>query len=191
MKILVIADLHTWNTRELENIQGLDYDCCCLLGDIPEAALKIIKQLVHKPLFGVLGNHDEPDTLSRCGIDNIDRKSVTINGVKIVGFGGSHRYKNGEYPMLTQKESITAAAVCPCGDILVSHDTAYHAMKRFDKAHCGLKGLSRYMVKNKPALNICGHYHVNERRTFKHCEIICVYRCAIVTVPEYTVELVF
>ncbi len=191
MKILTIADLHTWNTRELESIQGLDYNCCCLLGDISEGVLKIIKLLVNKPLFGVLGNHDDPSSLSHCGIDNIDRKCVTINGVKIVGFGGSHRYKNGDYPMLTQKESIIAADVCPCGDILISHDTAYHVMKRFDKAHCGLKGLSGYIANSKPSLNICGHYHVNERRIFKGCEIICVYRCAIVSVPENTVEFVF
>ncbi|MDE6728415.1 MAG: hypothetical protein K2J80_10835 [Oscillospiraceae bacterium] len=93
IKILVITDLHYWDKSELELIRELEYDCCCLLEDIPEAALKIIKQQVQKPLFGVLGNHDRLTTLSSCGIANISRNSVTVNGVTIAGFGGSHRYK--------------------------------------------------------------------------------------------------
>ena len=79
MIILAIADLHDWSVDELELIRDLDFDCCCLLGDIPDAALEIIKRLVQKPLFGVLGNHDELSTLSRCGIQNLDGKSVTVN----------------------------------------------------------------------------------------------------------------
>ncbi|MDE7400190.1 MAG: metallophosphoesterase family protein [Oscillospiraceae bacterium] len=193
MIILAIADLHDWSVDELELIRELEYDCCCLLGDIPDAALKIIKRLVQKPLFGVLGNHDEPSTLSRCGIQNLDGKSVTVNGVTIAGFGGSHRYKNGDYPMLTQRESIIAAKLCPKADILISHDTVYHAMERLDNAHCGLKGISKYIVKNKPGLNICGHYHISDskRRLYKGCDILCVYRCALVKFPENTTEIIF
>lgn len=191
IKILAIADLHDWSADELELIREFEYDCCCLLGDIPSAALEIIKQFVRKPLFGVLGNHDEPSTLSRCGIQNLDGKSVTVNSVTIVGFGGSHRYKNGDYPMLTQRESITAARSCPKADILISHDTVYHAMERLDNAHCGLKGISRYIAKSKPGLNICGHYHENTHQKYKHCDILCVYRCALVKFPENTAEVIF
>lgn len=191
MKILAIADLHDWSANELELIRDLEYDCCCLLGDIPDAALEIIKRIVQKPLFGVLGNHDELSTLSRCGIPNLDGKSVTVNGVTIAGLGGSHRYKSGDYPMLTQKESIAAAKLCPKADILISHDTAYHAMKRLDSAHCGLKGISKYIAKNKPTLNIFGHYHENFHGKFKRTELLCVYRCALVTFPENTAEIIF
>ena len=110
---------------------------------------------------GVLGNHDDQGALERCGIYNLDRKVTVINGVSIAGIGGSHRYKNGDYPMLTQKESIDIAEHCPKADILISHDAAFHVMKRLDKAHCGLKGISEYISRNKPKLNICGHYHEN------------------------------
>ena len=195
IKILAIADLHNWSKSELELISGLEYDCCCLLGDIPEVALNIIKRLVdtHKPLFGVLGNHDNLNSLSRCGIANLDGKSVTISGVTIAGLGGSHRYKKGDYPMLTQWESIKAAASCPRSDILISRDTAYHAMERLDDAHCGLKGISRYISRSKTGLNICGHYHVNDvkRRMYKGCDILCVHRCALVSFPENTAEIIF
>ena len=191
MRILVIADLHYWDKSELELIRELDYDCCCLLGKIPETALNLIKQYVQTPLFGVLENHDALTTLSSCGITDVSGKSVAINGVTIAGLGGSHRYKPGDYPMLTQEESVTAAAACPHGDILISHDTAFGIMKRRDTAHCGLKGISKYIKQNKPKLNICGHYHENVRRKFKRCDILCVYRCALVSFPEITVEVVF
>lgn len=191
MRILIITDLHDWVISEIELIRGLKYDCCCLLGDIPETVLKIIKQYVQTPLFGILGNHDALTTLSNCGIIDINGKFVTINGVTIAGLGGSHRYKPGDYPMLTQKESIAAAAACPPGDILISHDTSFGVMKRRDNAHCGLKGISEYIKRNKPTLNICGHYHENVHRKFKRCDILCVYRCALVSFPENTAKIIF
>ncbi len=191
VKILAIADLHTWDRSKLELIQGLEFDCCCLLGDIPRTAIETIKRFVHKPIFGVLGNHDDRSTLEHCGIYNLDQKGTVINGISIAGIGGSHRYKNGDYPMLTQKESISAAERCPKADILISHDTAFHAMKRLDSAHCGLKGISKYISVNKPKLNICGHYHENVRRKYKGCEIICVYGCALVSYPENTMKIIF
>lgn len=194
VKILAIADLHAWDRSELELIKNLEFDCCCLLGDIPQAAIDEIRQLVHrqfKPIFGVLGNHDDQGALERCGIYNLDRKGTVINGVSIAGIGGSHRYKNGDYPMLTQKESIDIAEHCPKADILISHDAAFHVMKRLDKAHCGLKGISKYISRNKPKLNICGHYHENIRRKYKGCEIICVYRCALVSYPSNIMDVIF
>lgn len=191
VKILAVADLHSWDKSELELIQELEFDCCCLLGDIPQAAIEAIKQLVHKPIFGVLGNHDDQGVLERCGIYSLDGKETVINGISVAGIGGSHRYKNGDYPMLTQKESIGAAEHCPKADILISHDTAFHIMKRVDKAHCGLKGISEYISRNKPKLNICGHYHENIRRKYKGCEILCVYRCALVSYPSNIMEIIF
>lgn len=193
IKILAVADLHDWSKGELELINDPEYDCCCLLGDIPEAALNIIKQLVRKPLYGVLGNHDDLNTLSRCGITDLNGKSATVNGVKIAGLGGSHRYKNGDYPMLTQRESIKAAAACPAADILISHDTAYHVMKQLDDTHCGLKGISQYISRSKAGLNICGHYHISDhkRLLYKGCEILSVYRCALVSYPSNIMEIIF
>lgn len=191
MRILIITDLHDWEISEIELVQGLEYDCCCLLGDIPETALRIIKQRVQKPTFGVLGNHDDLTTLSKCGITDLNGKTVTVNGVVLAGIGGSHRYKLGDYPMLTQEESIAAAAACPPGDILISHDTAFGVMKRRDTAHCGLKGISKYIKRNKPMLNICGHYHENVHRRFKRCDILCVYRCALVSFPDDTAKIIF
>lgn len=53
MKILAIADLHAWSTDELHLIADCDADVCCLLGDIPIAAIEVIKQLVHCPIYNL------------------------------------------------------------------------------------------------------------------------------------------
>lgn len=103
LKILAIADLHYWEEREIVRIGDLEYDCCCLLGDIPEDAISAIREQVHKPLLGVLGNHDTFDVLRSNGVEDIDKRAVVVNGVTLAGLSGSHRYKFGEmHPMLTQ-----------------------------------------------------------------------------------------
>ena len=135
---------------------------------------------MEEPLLVVLGNHDEPGALERCGITDLTGKAVTVQGVTIAGLSGSHRYKHGDYSMLTQRESVLAAKKLPAADILISHDTAYHVMGRKDSAHCGLQGISGYISHCKPKLNLCGHYHQNLSRSFSGCKIRCIYRCALV-----------
>ncbi len=175
MRMMVIADLHSWSEQELERICNYEYHCCILLGDIPNQALELIRCVSRKPIFGVLGNHDELNQLERCGIINLHGKTIKLNGITIAGFGGSHRYKDGSYAMLTQRESIAAARSLPPADILISHDTAYYIMGRRDKAHCGLKGISRYIAHRKVKLNLCGHYHETVEKRYRGCEIQCIY----------------
>lgn len=181
LRMMVIADLHAWDKQELKLIKDYDFHCCVLLGDIPLEALKIIRSIVvDESLFGILGNHDEPGALERCGITDLTGKAVTVQGVTIAGLSGSHRYKHGDYSMLTQRESVLVAKKLPAADILISHDTAYHVMGRKDSAHCGLQGISGYISHRKPKLNLCGHYHQNLSRSFRGCKIRCIYRCALV-----------
>lgn len=182
LRILALADLHSWDRLTLETVRNYDFDynSCVLLGDIPLNALIFLREIIEKPMLGVLGNHDELGQLERCGIENLDRKIVTINGVKIAGLSGSHRYKCGNYPLLTQRESIAAAKAIPAADILISHDTAYRLMGRNDAAHCGLKGISRYISRRKPLMNLCGHYHENTSKKYRKCEVRCVFGCSLI-----------
>lgn len=183
LQILAIADLHFGDRQTLETVRNYDFDyntSCVLLGDIPLNALIFLREIIKQPIFGILGNHDEFGQLERCGIENLDRKIVTINGVKIAGLSGSHRYKHGDYPLLTQRESIAAAKAIPAADILISHDTAYRLMGRKDAAHCGLKGISRYISRREPVLNLCGHYHENVSKKCGKCKVRCVFGCTLI-----------
>ena len=110
MKILCIADLHLCDKEALSIIKDIDYDVLILLGDNPVDALQYIKKMNgNRRMFGVSGNHDEWETLDRNGIENIHGKVVNVNGVTFAGMGGSHRYKEGNYAMLTHEESIEIA----------------------------------------------------------------------------------
>jgi len=184
---LFISDLHHWKPEELIKIKAMResgaYDVCVLLGDIPELALKLIKtHNAETPLFGVAGNHDDWNTLAECGIADIHGKAITVNGITVAGFGGSNRYKNGDYAMLTQKESIAASRAIPKADFLVSHDTMYKAFAEKDPAHIGLKGISKYVKRAGIKLNICGHYHTQTARRRNGCTVHCVYRFAVMRV---------
>ena len=180
LRMLCISDLHHYDEEEIKSIQHMEYDVCFLLGDIPQIALYEIKKINTKPLFGVCGNHDEWDSLYAVSIKDIHCKTISIGNCTIAGFGGSHRYKNGDYPMMTQNESIELTKLIPKADILISHDAPYKFFGK-DTAHQGLKGISKYISKNKPKLNLCGHYHNEKLRgTYRKCKIQCIYQFKII-----------
>lgn len=180
LDILCVSDLHHYTDEELEEIQSMEYDVCLLLGDIPQKALKIIKKANgSRPIYGICGNHDDWDSLKRADIEDIHCKMVEVGNIKIAGFGGSHRYKSGDYAMITQEQSIQAAKTIPAADILISHDCPYKMFGK-DIAHEGLIGISNYIAKYKPYLNLCGHYHESMQSKFKNCKVECIYRFRIV-----------
>lgn len=191
MKILVMSDLHYWDENEISGIQSIDYDICLLLGDI---SLQTIKTIVFynsdKPIYGVCGNHDDWDTLKKSGIYDLHGKCISFGGVKIAGIAGSHRYKSGDYPMLTQKESIGICKYIPQADILISHDTMYKLYGK-DITHIGLKGITQYIRKNNIKLNICGHYHSGDVVKKYGCLVVNVFRCCLIKYPDIVIEKIF
>jgi Icc-related predicted phosphoesterase len=196
LKLLCIADLHHWLPDELHKLAELEYDVCFLLGDIRADALKEISRLVgEKPLFGVLGNHDEWETLSKCNIADIHAHTAVCGEYSFVGFGGSSRYKKSDYAMLYQKDSLKLSEDidrnCVRCDVLISHDTAFKTFSKTDNAHIGLEGISNLIKRRKIRLNICGHHHENTVKKYGKCKIICVYRCSLVSLhklPQNRIE---
>lgn len=186
MNILVFADLHHWSKEELLSCLSYNnYTCCILLGDIDDETLIFIKANIKSDvkLFGVVGNHDEWNTLIRNNIEDISGKTICVNGIVFAGLSGSHRYNDEqERAMLTQKESIIAAKELQKADVFISHDTAYRAMHFSDNVHCGLKGISKYLKKYAPMLNLFGHYHSCSLLSYHKTTLLCIYRCALITI---------
>lgn len=185
MDILVFADLHHWSKEELLScLSNNNYDGCILLGDIDDETLAFIKTNIKSgtKLFGVVGNHDDWDILKRNDIEDISGKTIDFNGIVFAGLGGSHRYNDEERAMLTQKQSIVVAKELPKAEILISHDTAYRAMHYSDAVHCGLKGISKYLKKHAPKLNLFGHYHSYNLLSYHKTTLLCVFRCALITI---------
>ena len=184
INILVIADCHHLKEEEIEKVKNLQYDVCLLLGD---------KYVPIEKIYGILGNHDEYGLLESRNISNIHSKVINVNGVRILGFEGSSRYKTGNIPMYSQEESIKILRKCDIANILVSHDSPYQLYsKANDKAHCGLKGITKYLKKNKIYLNIHGHHHINTDLKLNNVtSVIGVYRCAMIQFPTLKKELIF
>ena len=194
INILVIADCHHLKEEEIVKVKNLQYDVCLLLGDISGNYLDMILNYVPiGKIYGILGNHDEYGLLESRNISNIHSKIIDVNGVKILGFEGSSRYKDGNIPMYSQKESIKILKKCGIADILVSHDSPYQLYsKANDKAHCGLKGITKYLKKNRIYLNIHGHHHINTHLKLNNgTNVIGVYRCAIIKFPTLEKEIIF
>lgn len=191
VKILAIADLHWYKNEELSQIRNLDYDICVLLGDIPVDAIKLIKKYAgNKPVIAVAGNHDDWNTLELGGAENIHGKCVEYCGYSFAGFSGSARYKHGDYPMFTQRESLNLGKELKKADILISHDSGYQLFGK-DKPHSGLFGIDLYNLKNRIKLNICGHHHTQIVKKRFGTTTICVFRCALITFPDVSVENIF
>lgn len=191
LNLLIITDLHTVYEEEIKKIQNYIYDCCILLGDIRFDDLMLIKKYIKGSIYGVLGNHDSYGMLEDAGIENIHNKIITINEIKIIGFEGSSKYKKGNSPLYTQEESLKIAKTMSKADILVSHDSPYYLYKK-DPAHCGLKGITEYITKNRIPINIHGHQHINSEITLKNkTKVIGVYRCSLINIKTQNVTHIF
>lgn len=191
VKILAISDLHCYDISELQSIGRYNFDLCVLCGDIPVKAIKIIKSIVkNKPVISVAGNHDNWNTPDLGGAENIHLKPYSFYGINMLGFGGSLRYKQGNYPMFTQQESLAALKNMPKAEILISHDSMYRLFGN-NNAHRGLMGITSYIFKNKVRLNICGHHHVSDVKHKFGCTVVCVYRCSLITYPDISVMNIF
>lgn len=194
INILVIADCHHLKEQEIEKVENLQYDICVLLGDINGNYLDmILKYIPIEKIYGILGNHDEYGLLESRNITNIYSKIINVNGIKILGFEESSKYKIGNIPMYSQKESIDILKKCDKADILVSHDAPYQLYaKSNDMTHCGLKGITKYLHKHKVFLNIHGHHHINtDFKLSNGTNVIGIYRCATIKFPILEKEIIF
>lgn len=191
MRIIAFADLHSDCTDLIYHVDfsKYGYDFCFTLGDINCQHLQAITECVNCPVYGVLGNHDDYGMLERFGIIQLDSKLENLNNVTVTGFSGSSRYKNDDKPMLTQKESLGLSKQLPHADILVSHDSAYGLYgAKSDDAHCGLKGITRYVKKHKPFINIHGHHHVNRVQIYKGTIDICVFGGSVIEIEKNSIS---
>lgn len=169
IKILIITDTH--NTLKKEDFKSdmMKVDVCFTLGDISWDDYSILKELLPKeiPIYGVLGNHNDYNDLEHFGIKNIHGEKIIVNDVSFIGWQGSIRYKNIDYPSFTDKDSIKFGKTLPKADVLLSHDGPKYLYNN-DLPHSGLLGITKYLKKNKVQLIIHGHHHINKTQKLKY-----------------------
>ena len=162
IKLLVISDTHgdlSLSKNMQKKIKNVDYDLCCVLGDIHDYDYKVIFRYIPKDkIVAILGNHDRFSLLSEQGLNDINGKVIDIKGVRIGAIQGSFKYKNEDFPSFTHEESIEFLDKMPEVDILLSHDKPL-IFDYKDPAHDGLKGITKYLYDKKTPINIHGHIH--------------------------------
>lgn len=188
LKILFIADTHNClncNSEVLQNIRKQqDYDYCILLGDHSGNDLEEILNVVpHDKICGILGNHDGWEKYEQYGINNINGKIITINGVRIGGISGSYKYKDStEYALYTHEESIEIANKMEEADVLITHDKPF-IKDMHNPAHDGLKGITEYIYKNHIGIHIHGHLHEENEQILKNgTKSICIYMAQLIEI---------
>ncbi len=169
MKILAIADeesKYLWDFYEEGKLDGIDLIISC--GDLDPRYLSFLVTFASVPLLYVHGNHDEKyQKIPPDGCVCIDDRIYVHDGVRILGLGGSMRYKDGEYQyterqMRRRVRKLWFQLLRYGGfDILVTHAPAYQLNDGRDLPHQGFQTFVELMEKYKPKFFLHGHVHMN------------------------------
>ena len=169
MRILAVADIEAkyfYDYYTPGRLEGFDLILAC--GDLRPEYLEFLVTLAGCPLVYVRGNHDDgyketPPGGCICAEDKI----VLCHGLRILGLGGSHRYRKGEnmYTEAQMRRRIRRLwfQLKRHGgfDILLTHAPARH-INDFDSiSHRGFDCFLDLLDKYKPKYFVHGHIHKN------------------------------
>ena len=173
MRILALSDHESpylWDYFTRDKLDGIDLILSC--GDLKPEYLSFIATFAHCPVLYVHGNHDDRyEKNPPLGCICIDGDLYEHEGLRILGLGGSMRYKDGvnQYtdrqmawrvwklkPRLFRKKGF---------DILLTHAPGQDMVDCHDLAHMGFSTFNRLLDKYHPALFLHGHTHLNYGRS--------------------------
>ena len=180
MKILFLADEESkvyWDYFKKEQFEGIDLIISC--GDLKPEYLTFLATMVSVPLLYVHGNHDDkygkrPPEGCIC----IEDRIYNFNGIRMLGLGGSYRYKDGvnqytEQQMARRIAKVKLKLTINRGfDILVTHSHAYGFHDGEDQCHRGFDSFNRLINTYHPKYFVHGHVHMNYGRQFPRVDEI-------------------
>ena len=179
MRILVIADeesSYLWDHFDKSKLEGVDLIISC--GDLHPHYLSFLATFTSAPVVYVHGNHDAKyEQVPPEGCTCIDDTIFTYNGIRILGLGGSMRYRPGPH-QYTEKEmrkrvkKLRFKLFFHRGfDILVTHAPAYQLNDGRDLPHQGFKTFIDLIEKYHPKYFLHGHVHMSYGRDHKRFDI--------------------
>lgn len=167
MKILAVSDVPAQLYYEYYRPGCLDpFELILACGDLRRVYLEFLVTMARCPLVYVRGNHDDeylkaPPEGCLCAEDRL----VTVGGVRILGLGGSYRYKKGQC-MYTERQMARrirrlGPQIHRAGgfDILLTH-APLRGLNDFDTLpHRGFECFGPLLDKYQPAYFVHGHIH--------------------------------
>lgn len=169
MRILAVSDVAAKRYYDYYTPGKLDeFDLILACGDLHRGYIDFLASMSHCPVVYVRGNHDDALTDSPpdgciCAEDAI----VVCNGIRILGLGGSSRYRNGEN-MYTERQMKWRIRRLwfqlwryKGFDILLTHAPARHINDFDSLSHRGFECFVELLDKYKPKYFIHGHIHMS------------------------------
>lgn len=175
MKILIISDHESkfiWDHFKAERYEDIDLVIAC--GDLKASYLSFLVTMLRAPVYYVNGNHDDRYVNDPpLGCDCLDDRFVVFKGIRIVGLGGSYRYKPGpfqytEQEMYRRYQKLKGKIRRHKGfDILVTHAPALGFGDGEDLCHRGFATFTEILDTYQPSYYLHGHVHLNYNRHLK------------------------
>ena len=169
MKILLLADKESpylWDHYQPGRLK--EYDLILSCGDLKSSYLSFLVTMARAPLLYVHGNHDTGyEKKPPEGCDCIDDQLVVVNGLRILGLGGSPTYSGGphqytERQMRKRIRRLRWKLLRHRGvDIVVTHAPATGYGDGEDYAHRGFDCHVELLDKYQPKYLVHGHVHMN------------------------------
>jgi len=168
MRILAISDepsKRLWGDLCREALSGVDLILSA--GDLPAKYLSFLTCFTNAPIVYVYGNHDdryakEPPEGCLCAEGRI----VLVKGVRILGLGGSIRYRPDGIHMYSEKDmasriSSLRGKIRAAGgfDILLTHAPIRGLGDQEDLPHRGFECFGPLLDAYRPAVMVHGHVH--------------------------------
>jgi Icc-related predicted phosphoesterase len=178
MKILALSDQVTeviYSGNIVQNFSNVDLIVGC--GDLPADYLEFTVSMLNVPLIYVPGNHDADD-FHVSGGQSVDGKIVNINGLQVMGLGGSRRYKpKGRHQYSETEMRIRVwRLIIPAYlrrfigrkgiDLFVSHAPAYGIHDARDLVHMGFTSFHSLLSHAKPRMMLHGHCYIHRNLDF-------------------------
>ena len=169
MKILTVADVPCkalWDYFEPERIE--DIDLILSAGDLPATYLSFLVTFAHCPVLYVRENHDDRyDTKPPEGCICVEDTVYTYEGIRILGLGGSMRYRPGinqytDAQMNRRVRKLRLKLFMSRGfDILLTHAPGKGMGDGSDLPHQGFEAFPALIEKYDPKYMVHGHVHMN------------------------------
>lgn len=169
MRILAVSDEPAPYFYDYYSSGKLDeFDLILACGDLKRNYLEFLVTMAHCPVLYVCGNHD--DALDRNppeGCVCVEDQIFVFNGVRILGLGGSYRYREGSH-MYTERQMRRRIRKLRFQlwrnkgfDILLTHAPALGFHDLDTLPHRGFQCFLDLLDKYGPKYFVHGHVHRN------------------------------
>ena len=169
MKILLISDEEDrflWDFYRPGRLKG--YDLILSAGDLKPEYLSFLVTMANKPLLYVHGNHDgRYEKTPPEGCVCVDDDLVTVNGLRILGLGGSYCYNEGPHQYTERQMRCRIRKLrrklrrAGGADIVLTHAPVRGYGDLDNVAHRGFEAFLPLLEEWKPRYLVHGHVHLN------------------------------